>query len=124
MKDKFEELYFFMKKNHELSEWVQNLSLKDSIQELKGEIDEMSVELDKNDFDKFRVELGDVFWDLLGVIVKAENEGHLNVKEFLNEIHEKYKQRKPFLLENKSVGIKEEWRIWEEVKKKERTRKD
>jgi NTP pyrophosphatase (non-canonical NTP hydrolase) len=120
MKNKFEELYKFMHTNQDLSKWAQQEKFRERALELKEEIDEMIVELDKKDWDKFRVELGDVFWDVLALIVKAEREEHLNVKDFLNDIHDKYKKRKPFLLENKSVSLDEEHRIWQEVKEQER----
>ena len=120
MKQKFEELYKFMKLNHSLSEWAKNTSLKQRTEELQKEVQEMIDELNKGDHEEFKKEVGDVFWDLLGVMVKAEEEGILDIKELLHGVHEKFKGRKPFLLEGKSVSLDEEKNIWKKVKEKEK----
>lgn len=119
MKQKFEELYKFMKLNHSLSQWAKETSLKERTIELQKEVQEMIDELEKEDYEEFRKEVGDVFWDLLGLMVKAEEEGLLDIKEVLHEVHEKFKQRKPFLLEGKSVSLDEEKNIWKKIKEKE-----
>ncbi len=124
MKHKFEELYQFIKLNHQLSEWAQKTTLKERTKELKKEINEMMKELEKDDPENFRKELGDVLWDLLGIIVRAEDEGLLDIKKFLDEVHNKYKQRKPFLLGKKKVSLEEEKRIWRKIKIKEKNAKN
>ncbi len=120
MKEKFEELYNFMKKNLELSEWAGSKGLEEWTSQLENEMDEMKAELEKKDMQEFKKELGDVFWDMLHLIGTAENQGIVNMHELLHEIHEKFKRRKPFLLENKSMKVDEELKWWKEIKQREK----
>ena len=113
------ELYLFMKRTNEYSEWWRESTLQQWVQELQQEVAEMKVELEKNDQEKFRQELGDVLWDVLALILKSEEKGIVNLEELLPEIQKKFKRRKHFVVEGKKVSKAEEAKIWEEVKRRE-----
>src|SRR3989344_5382537 len=120
MKNEFEELYNFIKLNDKLSPWAKETTFQERIVDLLIEIQEMKVELEKEDYEEFRKEVGDVLWDVLCIIAKAESKKILSIDTLLPQILEKFKRRKPFLLEGKKVTKEEELRIWSEVKKKEK----
>lgn len=124
MKDKFEEVYNLMQLNLKYSPWVQQTSMREHAENVKEEVEEMIVELEKGDNEEFRKELGDVFWDLLKLMALSEEKGLFNVKDLFHEVNEKFKRRKPYLLEHGSVTREEESRIWNEVKEQERNERD
>jgi len=119
MRETFEEVYNFMKLNHQVSEWAKKTTLKERVGELQKELDELKEEVDKEDFNNFREELGDVFWDLMGVMVLAEDKGLISMKGLMHEMLEKFKKRKPFVLEGRKVTLNEELDIWKKAKEEE-----
>ena len=124
MKDEFEELYNFIRLDDELSPWGRETTFTERIEELQKEIQEMKVELEKSDYEEFRKEVGDVLWDLLCLIAKAEHQKLLSLDKLLPEIHEKFKRRKLFLQERRKVTKEEEIRIWQEVKVREKNERN
>lgn len=120
MKEAFEKVYGLMQKNHEYSLWVKQTSLKDHALELQKEVQEAIDEIDKGDHENFRKELGDIFWDLLKLIVHSERKGWFDVREMLEEVYDKFNRRKPFLVEGREVTLEEEWRFWNEAKLNEK----
>ncbi len=120
MKHKFEELYEFIKLDDRLSPWARETSLSQRIKELEEEIQEMKTELKKENYTEFSKELGDVLWDVLCLIAKAESKKLLVFEELLPQIHEKFKRRKPFLTEGRKVSKEEELEIWRRVKEQEK----
>ena len=120
MKDKIELLYELQKKNLIYSPWAKESSLKVRTENIREEIDEALAELEKGDFEGFKDEMGDVLWDCLGTIAKAESEGKLTMRGILDHIHDKFTARKPYLLEERHVTKEEETKIWQEVKEKQK----
>src|SRR3989338_1939171 len=119
MDKEFADLYRFVKEAHKYSTWAQQCTIEQRASDIKGEVDEMLAELERKNMPEFKKELGDVFWDVLCLIAKAEEEGLVDVKELLQNVHEKFKQRKPFVQEKRKATEEEEERIWREVKKRE-----
>ena len=120
MKESFEELYKLMQLNCQYSQWTLQTSMKGHAEELKSEIDEMIAEINNGDYKQFQEELGDVFWNLLKLMVISENKGIFNIKNLFEQTHAKFKRRKPYLLEGKIVSREEEHNIWKEVKEQEK----
>ncbi len=120
MKDEIEKLYELQKRNLIYSPWAQKTTLKERVNELHEEVDEALEELEKENWEKFKDEIGDVLWDCLGVIAKAEADGVLTIKGVLDHIHDKFTERKPYLLEERHVTREEETRVWHEVKEKQK----
>ena len=112
MKEAFEKVYGLMQKNYKYSPWVEQTSLKNHARELQEEVREMIDEIDKEDCENFRKELGDVFWDLLKLIVHSENKGWFSSKEMFEEVYEKFNRRKPFLVEGRKVTLEDERKLW------------
>jgi len=119
MDKEFANLYRFVKEAHKYSTWAQQCTIEQRAIDVKVEVDELLAELEKENMPEFRKELGDVFWDVLCLIAKAEEEGLVDVKELLQDVHEKFKQRKPFVQEKRKATMEEESAIWREVKQRE-----
>lgn len=124
MKERIERVYNLQKKNFIYSPFIKELSLANHFKELQLEIEEAKVELNKEDWPAFKDEMGDVLWDCLGVIGRAEIEGHFTMNEVLDHIHQKFTERKPYLLEERHVTIEEESKIWHEVKARQKNGKN
>ena len=122
MKDKICKLYELQQKNLIYSPWAKETSLQQRTQELKLEIDEALEELEKQDWQGFKDELGDVLWDCLGVIARAEFENKLTIHQVLDHIYEKFSERKPFLIEERHISREEEEKVWHIAKKKQKER--
>lgn len=116
----FSRLLEFQRKNYDYSEWCRQMTLPKYVDELCKEVEEMKAELEKNEMDKFTQELGDVVWDTLGLLALAEKQGILNVNELLQDIHQKFRRRKPFVLEERKISLVEEEQLWREVKRQEK----
>ena len=121
MKHTFEEVYQFAQLCYHNSEWAQEMSLKERVQELEKEVQELMAEVGK-DNDRFKDELGDVFWDVIHLLIIAEDQGLIKPKQLMENILKKFKKRKSFVLEGKKLTKEEELKLWEEVKKNERNR--
>ncbi|PIN73451.1 hypothetical protein COV20_04470 [Candidatus Woesearchaeota archaeon CG10_big_fil_rev_8_21_14_0_10_45_16] len=120
MRDAVEKVYELHKKNQIYSAWAQDETIIDMIKDLQSEVEEVREEAEREDWDNFKDEIGDVLWDCLGIIVRAENEGHFTMKEVLEHIHQKFTERKPFLLESRHISKEEENKLWREVKEKQK----
>ena len=124
MKDKFETIYNLQKKNLMYSPWAKETSLLTRVEELKSEVDEALIEVKKEKWDAFKDEMGDVLWDCLGALARAEHDGHFKIEEVFDHIHKKFTERKPFLLEEREVGREEELTIWREAKARQKNGKN
>ena len=111
MKDMIAKLYELQQKNLVLSPWGRNTPLAARTTFVRDEIEEELQELEKKNWPGFKDEIGDVLWDCLGVIARAEKEGHFTMADVLEHIHTKYKERKPFLFAGKMVTSEEQEKI-------------
>ncbi len=118
-RDLFAQLLEFQRKTYQYSEWLQQMTLPKYVDELRKEVEEMKAELEMGETAKFTQELGDVVWDTLGLLALAERQGILNINELFQNVHEKFKRRKPFVIEGRKVTLAEEEQIWREVKQQE-----
>ncbi|MGM5484386.1 MAG: MazG nucleotide pyrophosphohydrolase domain-containing protein [Nanobdellota archaeon] len=119
-----EELKKIMKLDRNNSEWGQSYTFRKAVDELRSEIDEIQEALDKKDYDNLKEELGDALGDLMYLSIIAEEEGHFKFEDTVKSIAEKMKRRKPWLMEGKTLPLKEEQRLWEEIKKKDKEKKN
>ena len=116
----FATLLELQRRNMVLSEWAQENTLKQRATQMQQEVEELMVELDRDNAKRIADELGDVLWDCVGTIARGEYEGKFKMQEILDHIHKKYTQRKPFLVANKKVTRDEEWKVWNEVKARQK----
>ncbi|MBL7057655.1 hypothetical protein ISS09_05225 [Candidatus Woesearchaeota archaeon] len=120
MKEKFQELYENLKLDRNNSSWSKENSMTDRFKELESEITEIREALEKEDYENLKDELGDALWDLLFMIIIAEEKGLFHGKEVIGGAITKLKRRKPYLFEGKKLSKEEESKMWLEVKKKEK----
>lgn len=101
--------------------WQKEQTIEDYIRMLEGETKEFVSAFEKKDFENMKEEFGDVFWDLLGIGVIAEEQKLFTVKEALEESLEKIKRRKPWIFGNEKVKNREEAvKRWGEIKELEK----
>jgi NTP pyrophosphatase (non-canonical NTP hydrolase) len=122
MKNKIAELYKLQQNNLIYSPWGKEATIVQRTVELQEEVEEAMVEVKQERWDAFKDEIGDVLWDCLGVIAKAEHDGHFTIKDVLDNTHAKFTERKPFLLEERHVTKEEESSVWHAVKAKQKIR--
>ncbi len=120
MKETFEQFIELMKINRKNCPWVQEKDLDEYSKQLEGEVKEVKEALEKKDYDNLKDEFGDVFIDLIMLMIIAEERGICTVKECMNLGMEKIKRRKPWLLTGKTVTKEEAMKIWKEVKQHEK----
>lgn len=120
MKEKLLELYELLKLDRKRSSWSRKNSLEERCDELSKEVEEIKEALEKNDDENFKEEVGDVIWDLFSLIIIAEEEELLTMKEVVQNTIEKIKRRKPWLFTDEVLTADEERKRWEEIKAAEK----
>ncbi len=63
--------------------------------------------------------MGDIFWNLLALMDKLEDEGKIDKERVFEKIVDKIERRKSFLLEKRKVSEDEARAIWNNAKRKE-----
>ncbi|MAG39243.1 hypothetical protein CMO90_04115 [Candidatus Woesearchaeota archaeon] len=116
MKEKFQELYETLKIDRNKSAWSKKNDFKQRIEELSSEIEEIKQAIEKNDTENLREELGDALWDLLFLIIIAEEKKLFTGKEVISETIEKLKRRKPWIFNGEKVSVEEEIKRWNKTK--------
>ncbi len=118
---RFQELYEFQSKNQKESPWCQNETIVERAEELIGEVRELMEELQKKPHQRKHLldETGDVLWNTLALIAKAEHQGILTINEVLEYTLQKYQRRKPFLLTGEHITREEEQKLWQKIKAEE-----
>jgi len=100
--------------------WKSTVDVKHQANELLKEAQEFKEAIEAGDMEHASDELGDILWDALSAAIVAEECGDFTLKESLERGLAKLKRRKPYLFEGKEVSQDEAWKIWEDVKKKEK----
>jgi len=124
MKSYFDEFYELLKIDRKKSYSGREFTLESKIDKLSGEIDELKLALKNNDMENLKEELGDTLWDLFGLMIIAEEKGDFNAQDIVNSSINKLKRRKHWMFEDKQVTREEEFRIWSEIKKKEKSERE
>lgn len=117
--EEFQKLYKLLILDRKHSQWSRENTIIGRAKELQGEVEEMIKGFEKNDLDNFKEEVGDVLWDLMALMVIAEEKEILDTKNIIEEIITKLNRRKPWLSGGKKVTKEEELRIWKEIKSSE-----
>jgi len=124
MKSYFDEFYELLRIDRKKSYSGREFTLESKSDKLLGEIQEIKLALENNDIENLKEELGDVLWDLFGLIIIAEEKGDFSAEDVVNDSINKLKRRKPWMFQDKQVTREEEFRIWSEVKKKEKSERE
>lgn len=114
---KFEELYNTLTLDRQKSAWSKEQTLNTRCHELAKEVKEVQEALESSDNEHIADELGDVLWDLLSLIIIAQEKRITTIDDILQSKIDKIKRRKPWLLTEENVSVTEELRRWKEIKK-------
>jgi len=120
MKEAFEELLDMARKNWERSPWIKTQTTKVYSQEVLSEVNELIQAIENKDSKNIQEELGDLLWDILMLIIIAEEERKINAREVIKGVADKMKKRKPHIIDGRAITLEEEKKIWHEAKAKEK----
>ena len=122
--EQFSELIAALEKCKKFCPWLKEQTIESYAPQIAAEADEVLEAVKKKDYENLKEELGDVLWDVLMIAHLAQDEGLFEVDDVLRSVVEKMKRRKPYVFEGKHVTIEEAWRVWKEVKAKEKERRE
>lgn len=108
-------------KNMEYCSWVSERKIKDYFKHLESEVKELKTAIRNEDKENIKEELGDVLWDAIVLVRLAERNAGIDSKEVVSDVIEKFRRRKPYIFECRSVSRKEAHEIWHKAKKKEKS---
>jgi len=120
MKDEFEEFIDLIEKNLKRCPWAKEQNIKSHKKELLSEAKEVAQAIENKDFENLKEELGDLIWDTVMMAYIAEKEGYFKPGDIIRSIKEKIKRRKPYILKENNLSIKEANEIWHRAKEKEK----
>lgn len=119
--DELLELLDFVEKNKKYSPWLNSITLKEMMEELKEEVSELEKAIEEKK--GVEEEAGDVLLDAFSVISKLEMEG-AERKRIIKRLVEKLKRRKPHIFEERKISLEEEVKFWNDVKEKEKRKEE
>lgn len=118
MKERLDEFYEMLKIDRKKSPWSRENSFESRFEELRKEIEEVGVALKNDDMKNFEEEIGDCLWDLLFLIVIAEEKGLFTGRDVVEGSIAKLKRRKPWIFEGEAVkSVEEEIELWNRAKR-------
>ena len=123
MKESFDAFYRMLELDQKNSPWSNQNTMQERYNELVSEVHEIGLAMKNNDTENFKEELGDALWDLLFMIILAENEKMLTAKEVIDGAAAKLKRRKPWIFSGEKLTLEEEVKRWHEIKKLEKAAK-
>ncbi len=107
-------------KNIEYCNWVRKQKIDDYFKHLESEIKELKTAIRNDNRENIKEELGDVLWDAVMLAKIAECNAGISSKEVVSGVIEKFRRRKPYIFECRSVSRKEAHEMWRKAKKKEK----
>lgn len=99
-----------------LSKWFMSLSLREYAEHLDSEVHETILAIDNKDKENLREELGDVFWCIHALILKAGDEYGFDFESVVSGVVNKFRRRKPHIFEGTELSLEEEVAHWFRVK--------
>ncbi len=120
MKESFEKFYLELKKDRKLSSWSNQLTLSERAQQVKEEVNEVLEALNKKDLNNLQEELGDVLWDVVAMIIIAEEQYGFDFKEIIEDASAKLERRKPWIKNGEKLSPEEELEFWKKGKAQEK----
>lgn len=105
--------------NRRLDPYYDGVKSEESFKLVIWEVDEAKEEFDKWDYSELEKEIWDIYWNLLILTNKLEDEGKINKEKAFESIYNKMSLRKSFLLEGRSVTKEEAMQIWNHAKRNE-----
>jgi nucleoside triphosphate diphosphatase len=123
MKERFETLYNMLKLDRKNSEWSSLNTFEIRAEELEKEVAEIRLAIKNNDIENLKEELGDTLWDLLFLIVIAEEKQIFTAQDVIDGAIQKLQRRKPWIFNGEKLTKEEEHRRWLEIKRIEKNLK-
>jgi uncharacterized protein YabN with tetrapyrrole methylase and pyrophosphatase domain len=118
--EKFTELYENLKTDRKNSPWSKQSDIKSRYGELLSEVLEIKQAIDNDDIKNLKEEFGDTLWDIMSLMIIAEDKGLFTADEVIQGAIDKMRRRKPWIFTGEKLTIDEEKRRWKEAKSKEK----
>ncbi|MEK6823289.1 MAG: MazG nucleotide pyrophosphohydrolase domain-containing protein [Nanoarchaeota archaeon] len=122
MKDEFQRFYDLLVIDRKFSAYSRASTLRDRVKNLAEEVDEIDKAIANNDMANLREELGDTMWDLISLMIIAEEQGLFTSKDVMTDAMHKLKRRKPWILTGEQLSVEEELARFKAVKQQEKGR--
>lgn len=120
-KQHFSDLLDMMERGVERCPWVKAQTLESLKEEPVKEAIELREAIEEGNHKHIQEEMGDVIYDILLLAAVANRDGIVNIKEVLQSVFEKMKNRQPWLYEDMDVNTAEDAeKLWKERKKVEK----
>ncbi len=120
MLEEFERFIDFYLKEEEYCPWVNEIGIEELLDRIKGELEEVKEEIEKGEKEKLIEEVGDVFRGSFLLLVKSSYNIGENPHIVIKRVLEKIKRRKPWVIEERKVSLKESLEIWQQKKEEEK----
>jgi isopentenyldiphosphate isomerase/NTP pyrophosphatase (non-canonical NTP hydrolase) len=115
--DEFDEL---ITKSMDLDSWIRDAGVEGYVKHLNEEAKEVLEATEKREYTNLKDELGDILSCWLILCKLGEEHKLFSASEVITGAIEKAKRRRPYVLEGKKVSKEEAYRIWQDVKLKEK----
>lgn len=96
--------------------------MREYAQHLASEVDEVLLAIDGEDPANLEEELGDVFWVIHALILKAGLEHGFTLDDVVSGVVRKFRRRKPHIFSGRRVSREQEIARWFEEKGREKVR--
>ncbi|MBN2531591.1 MAG: hypothetical protein JXB88_01800 [Spirochaetales bacterium] len=106
--------------NLRYSQWFNSLSMQDYTNRLKMELEEVLEALENNDVPNLVEELGDLYWMIHSLIIKAIDKYDFSFDDVISTVLDKFKRRKPHIFNKKELALDQEVSYWHKVKSEEK----
>lgn len=116
-----ERLLQALREDRQRSAWSRADTLAHRAGQLAGEVEEVRAAVALGNRENLHEELGDAFWDLLFLVVLAEEAGVGTLESVVEGALGKLRRRKPWLATGEQLTLEEEVARWAEAKRLERS---
>src|SRR3989344_198 len=124
MNNKFTEMIEVLDNNLKYCNWANRQTVKNYLNELESEVQELKVGIKNNDQENIIEEVADILFDSLVLAKLAEREYNVEINVLMEKSIQKMKRRKPYIFEKRRVTEEEAKKLWIEAKEKEKKTKN
>jgi tetrapyrrole methylase family protein/MazG family protein len=124
-KYKFEDLLKIVEKLRKNCPWDNKQTNETILKYLKEETEEFSQAIKNKNYEEIKEELGDILWQVVFHSQILKEKGLFTIEDIIDNLCRKMIRRHPHVFKNKKINDEKEIiKMWEEIKKEEKKRKN
>jgi len=124
-KYKFEDLLKIVEKLRKNCPWDNKQTNETILKYLKEETEEFSQAIKNKNYEEIKEELGDILWQVVFHSQILKEKGLFTIEDIIDNLCKKMIRRHPHVFKNKKINDEKEIiKMWEEIKKEEKKRKN